>query len=70
MSSEMLDPTPPLSAPKSDEIAYGVQLQGVFDGIAFWVLKDGTRHNRWSGTPRGDVIEPLMHAWTPETTNN
>jgi hypothetical protein len=40
-------------------------LHGVFDGVAFWVLKDGTRVNRFAGTVRGDYIEPLMKAWTP-----
>lgn len=35
-------------------ILYGVELQGVYDGICFWIMKDGTYVNRFTkeGRPR------------------
>jgi hypothetical protein len=67
LSESELEPesTTAAPAPESQSIDYGVELHGVFDGVAFWVLKDGTRVNRFAGTVRGDYIEPLMKAWTP-----
>lgn len=36
------------------DIQHGVELQGVYDGVCFWVMKDGSYVNRFSkeGRPR------------------
>lgn len=31
-----------------EEIDYGVQIRGVYDGVCYWVLKDGRRVNRFA----------------------
>lgn len=37
--------------PKDEDIDYGIEIQGVYDGVAVWVLKDGTMVNRFAGEP-------------------
>jgi hypothetical protein len=37
--------------PRDEEIAYGIEIPGVYDGVAVWVLKDGTMINRFAGEP-------------------
>jgi hypothetical protein len=37
--------------PNDDDIAYGIEISGVYDGVAVWVLKDGTMVNRFAGEP-------------------
>jgi hypothetical protein len=51
-----------------DDIAYGVELQGVYDGVAYWVLHDG----RWVNLFRGEgsrreqlVDEHIAKHWGP-----
>lgn len=50
-----------------NDVDYGVELQGIYDGIAFWVMKDGTRVNRWSGIEgyerRAELIDEAMRKW-------
>ena len=36
-----------------DDIDYGIEIQGVYDGVAIWVHKDGTVTNRFRGTGFG-----------------
>lgn len=36
---------------RDEEIAYGIEIRGVYDGVAIWVLKDGTWLNRFAGEP-------------------
>lgn len=31
------------------DIDYGIEIQGVYDGVAIWVHKDGTVTNRFRG---------------------
>jgi hypothetical protein len=37
--------------PKDEDIAYGIEIRGVYDGVAVWVLKDGTMVNRFADEP-------------------
>lgn len=37
--------------PNDEDIAYGIEIQGVYDGVAVWVLKDGTLVNRFADEP-------------------
>jgi hypothetical protein len=39
-------------AVEQKDIAHGVELQGVYDGICYWVMKDGSYVNRFSKTGR------------------
>lgn len=32
-----------------EDIAYGIELPWIFDGVSVWVLKDGRRINRFAG---------------------
>lgn len=32
-----------------DDIDYGIEIRGVYDGISIWVHKDATVTNRWRG---------------------
>lgn len=34
-----------------DDIAHGIVLPDVYDGISIWVLTDGTLVNRWEHVP-------------------
>ena len=50
----------------SDEIAYGVEIPGLYDGVAYWVMKDGSRVNRWAGIEgyerRAAAVQKVMDA--------
>lgn len=35
-----------------NDIDHGVELQGVYDGICYWVLKDGSLVNRFNRDQR------------------
>jgi hypothetical protein len=35
--------------PDDEDISYGIEIPGVYDGVAVWVLKDGTMVNRFAG---------------------
>lgn len=35
--------------PRAEDIAYGIELPAVYDGVAVWVLNDGTLINRFAG---------------------
>ena len=37
--------------PKDEDIDYGIEIRGVYDGVAVWVLKDGTMVNRFADEP-------------------
>lgn len=37
--------------PNDEDIAYGIEISGVYDGVAVWVLKDGTMVNRFADEP-------------------
>jgi hypothetical protein len=34
-----------------DDYDYGIELPHVYDGVSVWVMKDGTRVNRWADVP-------------------
>lgn len=34
------------------DVDHGVELPGVYDGICYWVMKDGTRVNRFNKLTR------------------
>lgn len=36
-----------MARPEPADIEYGIEIRGVYDGISVWVLKDGTKVNRW-----------------------
>jgi hypothetical protein len=54
------------------DIDYAIELSDIYDGVCIWVLKDGTRVNRFAGHPgyedRAERIEQWMRDNPPETT--
>jgi hypothetical protein len=44
----------------------GVILPGVYDGVAYWVMPDGSRVNRWPlDTRRGQRIQRIIDGKEP-----
>jgi hypothetical protein len=48
----------------SDDIDYGIEIPGAYDGVAIWVHKDGTVTNRFRGVDgfgsRADKIDEYI----------
>lgn len=57
--------------PNDDDILMGIEVPDIYDGVAVWVLKDGTLVNRWAGEPgyerRAERIQAYIDAQDPET---
>ena len=42
--------------------AYGVEIRGIYDGVAFWVNADGTITERWGGERGRRIREWIARA--------
>ena len=40
-----------VTQPTTDDIALGIEIPGLYDGTAVWLLKDGTLVNRFRSVP-------------------
>ena len=49
--------------PSDDEIDHGIEISDIYDGVAVWVLKDGTRVNRFAGEPGYARRAARIQAW-------
>lgn len=57
--------------PKDEDILLGIEVPEIYDGVAVWVLKDGTLVNRFAGEAgyerRAERIQAYIDAQDPET---
>ena len=52
--------------PSDDEIDHGIEIRGIYDGVAVWVLKDGTWLNRFAGEPGYERRAARIQKWIDE----
>jgi hypothetical protein len=52
--------------PSDDEIDHGIEIQGLYDGVAVWVLKDGTWINRFADMPGYEHRAARIQEWIDE----
>lgn len=52
--------------PRDEEIDYGIEIPGVYDGIAVWVLKCGLWVNRFAGEPGYECRAARIQEWIDE----
>ncbi len=45
------------------DIDYGIEISEIYDGVAVWVLKDGSLVNRFAGRPGWETRAARIDAW-------
>lgn len=45
------------------QVAHGIELPGIYDGVSVWVMKDGARINRWAGVTGHERRAARVDAW-------
>lgn len=49
--------------PRDEDIAYGIEMPEIYDGIIAWRLTDGSLINRWAGVPGYERRAARVDAW-------
>ncbi|MBJ8342808.1 hypothetical protein JGU71_28350 [Antrihabitans sp. YC3-6] len=45
------------------DIDYGIEISEIYDGVAVWVLKDGSLVNRFAGRPGWETRAARIDVW-------